>query len=246
MAPEDGDYEIGVAGDDGMRLFLDGEKVVDDWTTGAERYHGVKRRLKQGERLSVRIDYYQGGGERSLRLTWRRPAELRAAAKLAQAQRDLIVSTYLPKGADWYDFWSNERHAGGKTVSRPAPLEILPLYVRAGSIMPMGPAVQFATEHPEAPYEIRIYPGADARFTIYEDDNETYAYEKGQRATYDLVWNDQARTLSVGARQGSFPGMIQKRQLNLVLVAPGKGAGAQSAPVDRQILYDGEPKVVRF
>lgn len=246
LAPEDGEYEIGVAADDGMRLFLDGEMVVDDWTTSAERHHGVKRTLKRGDRLKVRIDYYQGGGDRSLRLTWRRPAELRAAAKLAEATRDFTVSTYLPKGADWYDFWSNERHAGGKTVSRQAPLDILPLYVRAGSIVPMGPAVQFATERPEAPYEIRIYPGADARFTIYEDDNETYAYEKGQRATYDLVWNDQARTLSVGARQGSFPGMIQQRQLNLVLVAPGKGAGARSAPVDRQILYDGTPKVVRF
>jgi alpha-D-xyloside xylohydrolase len=246
LAPEDGEYEIGVAGDDGVRLFLDGEKVVDDWTNGAERYHGVKRGLKQGDRLSVRIDYFQGGGERSLRLTWRRPAELRAAAKLAQAQRDLTVNTYLPKGADWYDFWSNERHVGGKTVSRQAPLEILPLYVRAGSIVPMGPAVQFATERPEAPYEIRIYPGADARFTVYEDDNETYAYEKGERATYDLTWDDKARTLTVGPRQGSFAGLIQQRQLNLVLVAPGKGAGPTNVPADRQILYDGKPKVVRF
>lgn len=131
-------------------------------------------------------------------------------------------------------------------MSRQAPLEILPLYVRAGSIVPMGPAVQFATERPEAPYEIRIYPGADARFTIYEDDNETYAYEKGERATYDLTWNDKARTLTVGPRRGAFPGMIQQRQLNVVLVAPGKGAGPTGAPADRQILYDGKPRVVRF
>ncbi|HWU81288.1 MAG TPA: TIM-barrel domain-containing protein [Caulobacter sp.] len=246
LAPEDGEYEIGLAGDDGVRLFLNGEKVVDDWTSGAERYHGVKRTLKRGESLPVRIDYYQGSGERSLRLTWRRPADLQAITKLANAPRDLTVSTYLPKGADWYDFWSNERHAGGGAVSREAPLNILPLYVRAGSIVPMGPAVQFATERPEAPYEIRIYPGADARFTIYEDDNETYAYEKGQRATYDLTWNDKARTLTVGPRQGSFPGMIQQRQLNLVLVTPSQGAGPRSASADRQILYDGKPKVVKF
>ncbi|MBO9707937.1 MAG: DUF5110 domain-containing protein [Caulobacter sp.] len=246
VAPEEGEYEIGVAGDDGMRLFLDGEKVVDDWTAGAERYHGVKRRLKRGESLPVRIDYYQGGGDRSLRLTWRRPADLQAAAKLAEAARDFTVSTYLPGGADWYDFWTNERLVGGKTVSRQAPLDILPLYVRAGSIVPMGPEVQFATERPEAPYEIRIYPGADARFTIYEDDNETYAYEKGERATYDLTWNDQARTLTVGPRHGSFPGMIHQRQLNVVLVTPSLGAGMQSAPAGRQILYDGKPKVVKF
>lgn len=244
LAPEDGEYEIGVAGDDGVRLFLGGEKVVDDWTSGAERYHGVKRTLKRGGRLTVRIDYYQGAGERNLRLTWRRPADLQTITKLANAPRDLTVSTYLPKGADWYDFWSHERHAGGGAVSREAPLNILPLYVRAGSIVPMGPAVQFATERPEAPYEIRIYPGADARFTIYEDDNETYAYEKGQRATYDLTWNDKARTLTVGPRQGSFPGMIQQRELNLVLVTASKEERSRSA--NRQILYDGNPKVVRF
>jgi len=132
-------------------------------------------------------------------------------------------------------------------VSRECPLDILPLYVRAGSIVPFGPSVQYATEKPDAPYEIRIYPGANAKFTIYEDDNETYNYEKGQRATYELSWNDAARTLTIGARQGSFPGMVATRKLNVVLAAPGQNAGTPGTTQSAQtIIYTGKPAVVKF
>ena len=105
---------------------------------------------------------------------------------------------------------------------------------------PMGPAVQYATERPDAPYEIRVYPGADARFTIYEDDNETYAYEKGQRATYDLIWDDASSTLTVGARQGSFPGLISERDLRIVRIA-GSSSGEGVT-----IRYSGEPVEARL
>ncbi len=142
---------------------------------------------------------------------------------------------YLPEtSGGWFDFWTGEHLAGGRTVSTAAPLERVPLYVRAGSIVPMGPALQYATENSDAPYEIRIYPGANAKFTIYEDDNETYAYEKGQRSTYDLVLDDAAKTLHIGARQGSFPGMIPKRELKIVVV--GQAAGSM-----RTIVYAGLP-----
>jgi alpha-D-xyloside xylohydrolase len=103
----------------------------------------------------------------------------------------------------------------------------------------MGPAdLQYATERPDAPYEIRIYPGADATFTIYEDDNETYAYERGERATYELKWDDAARTLRIGARQGAFPGMIASRELKLVLVSAGATV--------RTVRYAGEACEVRL
>ena len=155
--------------------------------------------------------------------------------------------SYLPPGAAWHDFWMNERFTGGQTVQKDCPLDILPLFVRAGTIVPMGPVVQSATEQPGAPYEIRIYPGADAKFTIYEDDKETYAYEKGARATYDLVWNDAARTLSIGARKGSFPGLIIKRSLNLVLAAPGQNAGAATAVASGQsVVYTGKSVQMRW
>ena len=110
----------------------------------------------------------------------------------------------------------------------------------------MGPIVQYATEKPEAPLEIRVYPGADGRFTIYEDDNETYAYEHGQSARYDLHWNDAKRTLSIGARQGSFPGMVRRRQLNIVIVDPANATAIAPARADRSITYDGHTMTLRF
>ena len=246
VAPEDGEYEIGVAGNDGFRLYLGGEKAVEDWAAGSERYRSVKRVLKKGERLPVRIDYYQVDGNRVLRLAWRRPADLLQTAALSHRPRDLTMRTYLPKGADWYDFWTNEQHHGGETIAKETPLDILPLYVRAGSIVPMGPVQQYATEQPNAPYDIRVYPGADARFTIYEDDNETYAYEKGQRSTYDLVWNDKAGTLTIGARQGTFPGMVRQRELNVSLMAGAASGGVGRPSTVKRITYSGKRVTVTF
>jgi alpha-D-xyloside xylohydrolase len=190
--------------------------------------------MRRGQKVAIRIEYFQGSSERKLRLGWRTPSQRR---ELAQARKkiDNVAATYLPAGADWYDFWTNERFAGGQRVRKQVALDTMPLYVRAGSIVPMGPAVQHVTEQPDAPYEIRIYPGADAKFTVYEDDNETYDYERGDHATYEISWNDKPRRLIVGERKGSFPGMTRTRTLNVVLVAPGKDAG-----IAKSIVYEGK------
>ncbi|WP_369827545.1 TIM-barrel domain-containing protein [Caulobacter sp. FWC2] len=240
IAPEDGEYEIGLTGNDGMRLALGGETVVDEWNRAATRTRLVRRTLRAGERLPVRLEFSHPEGGRVFRFVWRTPSELKRDAAVLNAPRDLTMRTYLPRGADWYDFWSNQRHAGGQTVARQAPLDVMPLYVRAGAIIPMGPIMQYATERPDAPYEIRIYPGADGKFTLYEDDNETYAYEKGQSARYDLSWNDATRTLTVGSRRGAFPGMVKQRTLNVVVV------DAEGTPVGRTIAYRGRAVVMRF
>ncbi len=245
-APEDGEYEIGLEGDDGFRLFLDGKLVVEDWASRPKTYKGTKIRLAKGQKLPVKIEYYQGFLDRALRFAWRTPS---AARELAEKKHGLntTMETYLPEGADWYDFWTNKGFKGGQTVSTEAPLDRFPLFVRAGSIVPMGPVVQYATEKPDAPYEIRVYPGADAKFTIYEDDNETYAYEKGQRATYELVWDDRAKTLSLGARQGSFPGMVATRKLNVTLAMPDKSTGVGETLTNvKTVVYDGNPATVKF
>ncbi|MDY6948378.1 MAG: glycoside hydrolase family 31 protein [Pseudomonadota bacterium] len=244
-APEDGEYEIGIEGNDGYRLILDGKTVVEDWNAGAARYKGTTQTFRKGQVIEMTIEYYQVDGNRVLRLAWRRPNERRALST-AKPELNLAVQTYLPRGADWYDFWTNQRFAGGRRVARPAPLDILPLYVRAGSIVPMGPEVQYATQAPAAPYEVRIYPGGDAEFTVYEDDNETYAYEKGERATYELVWNDRARTLTVGPRQGSFPGLVTQRTLNITLVTPAVQGGIEPASATKHVTYAGERVVVHF
>lgn len=245
-APEDGEYEIGFEVDDGARLWLDGKLVAEDWDQAAARYRSAKVTLKKDQKVTVKLDYFQGGMDRFLRLAWRTPSQIRELANTKNGLNN-SMETYLPQGADWYDFWTNERVTGGQTVRKDCPMDILPLYVRAGTIVPMGPVVQYATEKPEAPYEIRIYPGADAKFAIYEDDNETYNYEQGQRATYDLVWNDAAKTLTVGARKGSFPGMVATRKLNLVLAAPGKNSGVLETLADvKSVDYSGQPVEVKF
>ncbi|MBN2371098.1 MAG: DUF5110 domain-containing protein [Vicinamibacteria bacterium] len=246
LTPEDGEYEVGVEVDDGFRLYLDGKMIAEDWSQGAKRYRFARVTLSKGRQVPLKLEYFQGGMARVVRLGWRTPSDIR---KLAKEDRGLsnLMATYLPSGADWYDFWTNKVFQGGQTVEKACPLNVLPLYVRAGSIVTMGPVVQFATEKPDAPYEIRIFPGADARFTIYEDDNETYNYEKGERATYDLAWSDATRTLTIGPRQGSFPGMIVERQLNIVIAAPDRNAGMQEGTVDvKTIRYTGQSVVVRF
>jgi alpha-D-xyloside xylohydrolase len=147
---------------------------------------------------------------------------------------------YLPAGTDWINFWTGEKVAGGRELTTPAPIETLPLFVRAGSIVPMGPVMQYATEKPDAPYEIRVYPGADGRFTIYEDDNETYAYKKGAHATIPLTWNDRRQELTIGARTGEFPGLVRERLYRVVFVKPGRGVGAQNSDrVDVEVRYTG-------
>jgi alpha-D-xyloside xylohydrolase len=224
VAPEDGEYEIGVEGDDGFRLWLDGKEAVADWSNNAARYKSTRVTLRKDQRLGFKLDYFQGKAQRSLRLAWWTPSQLRDLERQRQKLDDTVRS-YLPAGARWYDFWTNESFNGGGSVERKVPLDQFPLYVRAGSIVPMGPAVQYATEQPNAPYDIRIYPGADARFAVYEDDNETYNYERGERAVYELSWNDRSRTLTVGERKGSFPGLVRARTLNVTVMQPG-GAGA--------------------
>jgi alpha-D-xyloside xylohydrolase len=245
VAPEDGEYELGAEGDDGYRLFVDGKLAVDEWHNGGKRYAGTKIVLKRGQSVPITLEYYQATSERNLRLAWRTPSQLAAQAQ-APGKQDTSMQTYLPAGSDWYDFWTHERFKGGTTVARDVPLDVVPLYVRAGAIVPMGPVVQYATERPDAPYEIRVYPGADGKFTVYEDDNETYDYEKGRYATYDLVWNDAARTLSIGARKGTFPGLVAARKLDVVVVGRDNATAIEPARATKSVTYSGKPVSIHF
>lgn len=147
---------------------------------------------------------------------------------------------YLPKSSDWFDFWTGKILSGGETFDAPAPIETIPLYVKAGSIVPMGPFLQYATEKAADPIELRIYPGANGRFVLYEDANDNYNYEKGEYATIEFEWNNDARTLSISDRKGSFPGMLKERMFNIVLVKPSHGTGVDVSPQpDKSVNYDG-------
>jgi alpha-D-xyloside xylohydrolase len=159
-------------------------------------------------------------------------------------EKQEVVKTrkvYLPAGTGWYDFWTGDVYRGGITIDAQAPLAKIPLYIKAGSVVPMGPYLQYATEKPEDPIEIRIYPGMNGSFVIYEDENDTYNYEKGKLASIPLKWDDRSRQLTIGDRTGSFPGMLQTRTFNIVVVGKNKGTGVDIvAKPDRSVKYSGK------
>ncbi|GGH63437.1 alpha-D-xyloside xylohydrolase [Filimonas zeae] len=153
---------------------------------------------------------------------------------------------YLPQGTQWIDFWTGQTLNGGQTVQKEVPVDIIPLYVRAGSVIPFGPKVQYATEQKWDNLEIRIYPGADGEFVLYEDENDNYNYEKGKYATISFTWNNASRTLTIGNREGGFAGMLTKRKFKVVVVGEQKGAGDAAAKADKTITYSGKLSTVKL
>jgi len=147
---------------------------------------------------------------------------------------------YLPKMANWYDFWTGKLITGGQTIDADAPIETIPLYIRAGSIIPMGPYLQYATEKAADPIEIRIYTGADAKFVLYEDENDTYNYESGTYSTIAMNWNEAEKTFTINDRNGKFPGMLEKRTFKIVLVNSNNGTGVEPAKKAEIVEYNGK------
>ncbi len=154
---------------------------------------------------------------------------------------------YLPKGTDWFDFWTGEEYNGGQTITKKSPVDIIPLYVKAGSIFPIGPKVQYATEKKWDDLEIRVYPGADGKFVLYEDENDNYDYEKGLYSIITFTWNDARQTLTIHKRDGSFPGMLKKREFRIVKVSKNKGYGMDDInKYDKVVTYNGKEVVVKL
>ena len=148
-------------------------------------------------------------------------------------------AVYLPAGTGWFDFWTGKKQSGGRSIEAPAPIETMPLFVRPGSIIPYGPRIEYAMAKSD-PIELRVYPGADGRFSLYEDEGDNYNYEKGKYATIPISWNDAKHTLKIGKRAGEFPGMMRERTFNVVWVSEGRGAGVSSAEKpDAVVHYNG-------
>ena len=127
------------------------------------------------------------------------------------------ATKYLPKGANWYDFWTGKLYKGGQNVALTTRFDQVPMFVRAGSIVPLGPVMQYVGEKPWDNLEIRIYPGADAEFSLYEDEGDGYNYEQGYFSNIIFTWTDRTRTLHISARQGGYKGMILERKFTLML-----------------------------
>ena len=148
---------------------------------------------------------------------------------------------YLPKTeGGWIDFWTGVKYEPNQTVETTAPLETIPLFVKAGSIVPMGPFIQYAEEKTNGDIELRVYPGADGSFSLYEDENDNFNYEKGKYTIIPFSWNDKAKTLTISKRQGEFNGMLRKRTINVVVVNQATGTGLELSKTFTTIHYSGK------
>ena len=146
------------------------------------------------------------------------------------------TNIYLPAGTLWYDFWTNEKHEGGKEITKETTLDVIPLYVKAGSIIPVGPQVQYATEKPWDHLELKVYAGANGYFILYEDEFDNYNYEKGAYTEIPISWNNASRKLTIGARKGAYEGMLENRKFTVTLQD-----GTQ-----KSVDYNGKAVSVRF
>lgn len=159
--------------------------------------------------------------------------ERESAVDFAKAKSTKV---YLPAGTVWYDFWTNEKYDGGQEITQKTAIDMIPLYLKAGSIVPIGPKVQYATEKAWDKLEVRIYPGANGAFTLYEDEFDNYNYESGAYTEIPMTWNNASRRLTIGARKGAYEGMLQHRQFTIVLAD-----GTQKV-----VSYNGKKLDVRF
>ena len=155
-------------------------------------------------------------------------------------QQDGYRQVYLPKGTEWFDYWTGERFSGGQTIDKKAPIDILPLYVKAGSIVPVGPKVDYAEQKDWSNLKINIYPGADAEFTLYEDENDNYNYEKGAYSEIKFVWDNNKQQLTIEKRQGKFEGMLKDRSFQLHIET------AETTKTTKKITYKGDKMVIAF
>jgi alpha-D-xyloside xylohydrolase len=154
---------------------------------------------------------------------------------------------YLPASAAWYDFWTGEKVKGGQELEVDAPLDRLPLFIRAGSVVPLGPEIEYVGQKPDAPIEVRIYRGADGTFNLYEEEGDSYRYEHGAYSVIPMHWNEAAGTLTFGERVGAFAGMVKQREFRVILVTEDHGVGETvSSGADAMVEYTGKSLKIKL
>ena len=226
------------------KMYLDGKELPHNYD--ATESYTIPVELQAGKKYDfVTETSNEFLGAFRAKLFWKTPEIY--ARESSFEPRLKTRSVYLPNGNPWTDFWTGETMSGGKSIVADAPIDKIPLMIKAGSIVPMGPFVQYSTEKPADPIELRIYPGADGSFTLYEDENDNYNYEKGVYSTIDFHWNDAKHQITISNRKGTFPGMLKTRTFQVVLVGKGHGTGVEVADrPDKVISYQGEEQVVQL
>ena len=152
---------------------------------------------------------------------------------------------YLPAGTGWYDFHSGKRLEGGQKVDAAAPLDRMPLYVREGSIVPVGPDVQYSAEKPAGDITLLVFTGANGSFELYEDDGVSYGYEQGQFSRIPIRYDQASATLVIGARSGGYPGMPEERTFKVRWIKDGAKPSDLDARADATVTYKGAEVVVK-
>ncbi|MBN1302391.1 MAG: DUF5110 domain-containing protein [Melioribacteraceae bacterium] len=229
---------------DNKRLILDGDTLEMVYTS-VEQYT-EKINLESGKQYDFILETEnRSTGAARMILNWKTPSMF--AKEKSKVEVDKTRQVYLPKNNLWYDFWTGKKFEGGKAITAEAPINILPLFVKSGSIIPMGPFLQYTTEKPADPIELRIYAGEDGSFNLYEDENDNYNYEKGIYAIIRFEWNDIERTLTINDRIGSFQGMLNNRIFEIVIVDEDSGHGLElSRQADKTVEYNGTKQIIKF
>ncbi|HEY3329063.1 MAG TPA: TIM-barrel domain-containing protein [Capsulimonadaceae bacterium] len=153
-------------------------------------------------------------------------------------------SVYLPEGAGWTNFWTGAKFQGGQSITASAPIDKIPLYIKDGAILPLGPSLQYVAEKAADPIDLKVCAGANSDLLLYEDEGSNNDYRKGQYSTIPISWSDSARTLTIGNRMGSFQGMLKSRTFRIAWVKPGAGV-TTSAAVAKTVTYDGSAITVQ-
>ncbi|WP_406610526.1 TIM-barrel domain-containing protein [Agarivorans sp. JK6] len=234
-APVDGEYNWLIHANDGVRFYLDGKLLIDSWQTQAQLNHKASCHLKANQQYQLVVEYAHWQGSSKCSLSWTHAGIAHQQTQLYPAEREVV----LPAGLAWYNYWNKHCYQGGQTIAMGTPIDIMPLLVKAGAIIPHGPEVQYHDELPSDPLTIEVYVGEDGRFCLYEDEGDSYRYEQGAYSEIVFEWDNSKRCLHIAKRSGSFAGMLQQRTFNVHLIS--------AFDIQRQTLvYVGEEQNLQF
>ena len=201
--------------------------------------------------------YYSGSIMRGLVMDFPKDEKVKDIRDQYLFGRDIMVapvtaygarerSVYMPKGANWYDFHTGALHKGGTRVTVKAPFSQIPLLVKAGAIVPMGPVMQYVDEKPDAPITLRVYTGADGKFSLYEDDGVSNGYARGEFTRIPVSYDDKTGTVTIGARVGKYKGMVAKREFKVHFIKPGVATSQRLDESDKSVVYEGKPVTIKL
>lgn len=238
-----GEYKFLMLTDAQVKMWIGDKLIIDNGNNKETKTFTGSIKLNSETKYPIRIEYKQFKPQNAtLRFNWDTPEEQQKASLPVKAE----ISVYLPSNQIWFDFWTGIKTKGGKTISAKATLDIMPIYIKSGSIIPLAVDKQYAMEKKDDVIELRVYTGANAQFNLYEDEGDNYNYENGFSSTISISWDEKAQNLTIDKQKGEFKGMLKSRKFNIVWVSEnhGIGIGLVNKP-DAVLTYTGSKIVVK-